>query len=261
MLHQCGWPLRLSSRALESAILARTRIQLLPSHHPSRQTFETAVNLTVGSWSHKLDSLLTEYGLREIPDIAHHSLFTSQELATAICAPDIRKNLVRRFKWDVVRPLFLVIDRQHFQEQLQKAMGCFTVPFSVLSPSSFLFRTEMLAHAGGPATWTHFRVWTLARMTGKWPRLGESAVEFDHSRAWCPHCGISDVDLAHALAECDEVPVSYDHVFGSARRPPRQNSEEVLIFLFGDFIRDSDISLAMQRVCYVGCVLHGEVSA
>ena len=110
--------------------------------------------------------------------------------------------LLRRYRTEVVHPVFQLMEEQHF---LSSAQGHMSIqPWTVaevftLPPADPL---DMLAMDEGPLTWCYYRIWSVVRITGLWPLACIGRPELPATLASCPLCAAQHVDVRHALVEC-----------------------------------------------------------
>ena len=211
LLYQCGWPLRLSSHVIEIALVARARAELLPPTHPTRLVLSYAMANVAPSWPQKLETLLRQYHLQSILTVTACGLFPDTAIAQAERSNEDRKTVLRRYKWENIRPKLLEHDRVFFQEQLSKSIDAFGVPFRQLCPQPFRFQTGMLELTYSDVTWLHFRVWAIVPMTGKLPRLRKQELVLHDTDTHCAFCTIPKADVVHYLCRCQGQHSVYDH--------------------------------------------------
>ena len=110
----------------------------------------------------------------------------------------IRKDMLSVYRHEVVYPAAAAFDQGNFT----RAVASHEWPYasfggSVASSSHLLTRCRW-----DSSTWQHFRVWSAARCTGRFPLPLLGFDFFPRSFACCPLCSSSAADLAHAVCSC-----------------------------------------------------------
>ena len=108
---QCGWALRLSSKIIESAVVALARLRLMPPDHPGARMLRLATSSLARTWLTSVRGLMEEQELpSRIPEIRDSTLFDAEELALAQSSSHTRRQILRRYRMEVVRPVLLERD-------------------------------------------------------------------------------------------------------------------------------------------------------
>jgi hypothetical protein len=63
----------------------------------------------------------------------------------------------------------LEYDQEAFARSCTVSFPAFGVPFSAFMPELRQTSLDLLSHDGSATLWTGFRIWSLVRVTGKWP--------------------------------------------------------------------------------------------
>ena len=182
--------------------MARTRLHVLPQDHPAAVMTHAAGGTLATTWLTKVFELMGAVALPGTPlDIDAHPSFCSR-MAGARADTCTRKQLLKDFRWGVVRPALRDYDRSAFLKAASHIIPKMGIPFTVLQPEPERVPLELLTHDFCPASWRWYRLWAITRMTGRWPLpvLGYSSLpDTLHS---CAACGASDVDVCHAFSSC-----------------------------------------------------------
>ena len=169
------------------------RVELLSDSHPASALFKLLVAHTRCAWLQQILSITHSLGLCGPFRLAECERFPKQN-------PSLRKHVLSIFRKQVLLPMFYRYD-SYDQEQLQ--ISC-SEPLIGLgfSPAEFLFDVTKLEWDTSELLWCwrDFRMWSLVRISGRWPLplLGHSEFPL---QLICPACDIS-VGVLHALLTC-----------------------------------------------------------
>ncbi|CAE8723743.1 unnamed protein product [Polarella glacialis] len=242
---QCGWTMRLGTLMWERAIVGLARIQLYPLTHPAAAMVLLAQESDAVSW---LSVVSRGVCRREfstpIPCIWRCPLFPRELLKQAQTDAQIRRNVLRSYKVNIVRPQLLALDSQAYLKQADKVLFGFGLSFLDLQPGVTIVP---LCVSGNSSTF--FRLWSLARLTGQWPAILYGNQCMVHFLSKCPLCDACDVTVAHALAECHGAVSLYRSLPPQLQFHGRVPVRSVLSVFFSDGFHEEAIS-------YVGKVLH-----
>ena len=196
---QCGWVLRLGTRAIECAIMAAARLLTLPVGHPALTMVEAVSRCWATTWVGVVDVLRKRAGVgtsfEEFEPVAGC-------LEKARNDPAVRKAILRRYRWEVSRPALNLYDRESYMKAATKELPAFDMPFTHFQPLPSRTATELLCCEWGPLSWRYYRVWALGRMTGRWPLPVLGDAEMPAVLQYCAACGACDVDVCHSLLAC-----------------------------------------------------------
>ena len=173
----------------ERALLLKARIQLLPLTHPASRLLEVAQDADVCSWASQVATLQTSprFGA-SIPDIL--AGFPSELIREARASATVRRQLVAKYRTEVVRPVLTDYDRTVFE----RAASVSTWPYIVFQP----------APDGLPEheTWAFYRAWACVRVLGRWPLAVFGAGGLPNLLELCPLCSEPQVEVQHLLSGC-----------------------------------------------------------
>ncbi|CAK0877688.1 unnamed protein product [Prorocentrum cordatum] len=198
---QCGWPLRLGTKFLERALLARARLAVLPLDHPASRAWQASRCLHAPSWVTAVAALAGRLPSPPV-QLDRHPACAGEQLEAARAHPARRRALLEWYRWQVVRPALLEYDRQAFRKAASCVLPALRRSFAELCPGPSLPDWNLLGWESSPNFWKHYRLWAVIRMTGCWPLavLGQGGLPATLSR--CGACGASNVAVDHPLVAC-----------------------------------------------------------
>ena len=98
---------------LEEAIVAKARVWLLPDDHPAAALLLQACGLPCHTWASVVSEAMEDPTLpQEVQEIHKCPLFTLAELNEARSDATVRKAVLKRYQWDIVRPCLMEHDRR-----------------------------------------------------------------------------------------------------------------------------------------------------
>ena len=165
-IKECGWELRLGTLMLEKAFLCLARLQLLPPEHPSRRLVEVALELPCRSSAQDVVCLLNHPGFSSnIPQVHESEICPSDMFLLAYTDSAVRRNILRNYRDNIVRPIPLLYDETNFRTCATKMIPGLQCQFFELESTNDLMKKLL------PAVlhWRVFRIWLMIRMTGQWP--------------------------------------------------------------------------------------------
>ena len=231
---ECGWKLRLGTAMLEKAVLFYNKVLLLPSTHPTRMMLTLALLTPCDTWASRVQSIMRDQRLpHAVPDIISSGIMRSDEKSLVISDPAIRRNVLRRYKWQILRPAFLHVDSQVFTKDATKLLPGLDTTYACLGCYSMRSLSSMLV---SELPWVWIRAWYLVKLTGIWPLGLFSAERGVVEVPCCKHCKAVSIKVRHMLGECPE----------GRRRPTSATSVEDL------FCEQSDHNTFLRHVAYVG---------
>ena len=202
-IQECGWELRLGTLMLEKAFLCLARLQLLPPEHPSRRLLEVALELPCRSWARDVVCLLNHPGFSSnIPQVHESEICPSDMFLLAYTDSAVRRNILRNYRDNIVRPILLLYDETNFGTCATKMIPGLQCQFFELESTNDLMKKLL------PAVlhWRVFRIWLIIRMTGQWPIClyePESNVDVLDE---CPFCFAKLISVRHAILDCPHRP-------------------------------------------------------
>ena len=94
--------------------MARARLAALPVDHPASVAWQASRLLQVPTWE-TASAALGNNLLKAPVQIDLHPLFAGAPLAAARMDPGRRRDLLARYRWEVLRPALVEYDRQAFR--------------------------------------------------------------------------------------------------------------------------------------------------
>ena len=199
---QCGWDMRLGTCLLLELVMMRARIVLLPADHPTARLAACLQTAPCVSWFTQVPALIQEASVHQtLPTLSDCGIFTCQEISAARTDAFLRKQILRKYRQEVIRPILLEHDRRHLAECLSYDIPVFrcsliTLGFYTLSLDWEIFHLET-----PNVMWFNFRAWCLVRITARWPLPLFGFKEFP-LRLTCPACGEPEASIGHLLCQC-----------------------------------------------------------
>ena len=244
----CGWPQSLGSLAWEAAIIALARLYVLPSMHPGTRMLELALNRGRANW---VFVVLDFMNRNQIPDITKAG-FDESSLGEARTDSAERKSLLRRYRWDVVKPKLPTKDAAALGGKAARVIPTFGVPLAALLPPPGRLPTAWLSAPHPPGMWKYFRCWNLTRLTGRWPCSVLGLLDLPYTLGKCPWCSVQDITVLHPFSSCPSAAERRPSGLHVSAVSGLYHDQSISIQLFGD-CRDS-VEL-WQRIAVVGAVL------
>ena len=140
-----------------------------------------------------------------------------------------RKATLKSYRLEVLRPTLLRYDRAAFAKAAMRNLPPFNRSFAALCIFPTPLDPDMLAGEPGPSFWSHYRLWAVARMTGKWPLSVLGGKDHPGLLRRCRACGRRGVSVRHALCACPEFDRERRELF-----PGEPTPDLLLQLLFGD---------------------------
>ena len=241
---ECGWPLRLGSLMLRKATVALARMQLMPHDHPARQLVELAAKTPCNSWVQRVLLEMSNPGpQRHIPPIAKSGICPQAVLEEAMSCRAARKNHLRKYRLQIVRPILESKNQQVYASAAAKmlvGLGCRYQDLGADPHGGWLSGLVV-----SPVKWRHLRTWWLVRVTGCWPCNLFVPESPSSTLAVCPHCRAVDIVVSHAWF-CPKLPVQQGPSSTSAS--PRWTAT-----LFEKGGSSQDVA---SKVTFVGACVH-----
>ena len=253
-LATCGWEMRLGSKILEYAVVARARLFLLPVDHPAARMFSSALMSPAASWATLIKRRMDAARPR-ILDLFEHPSFSQEDVDLARTDKVFRKNVLQRYRWDVVRPCLIETDAARYHKVACNIVQPLGLPFAAFINFPQRLCQQWLSWQPSPGGWIQLRAWALVRITGKWPYtlLGD---DLTASISHCRLCGTLGVVVMHVLVQC---PIAHMELLPCLTQlgiaPHQQNQPLVVLpFLFGVC---EDSTLQWEVIKSVGRVVLG----
>ena len=154
---QCGWTQRLGTMMWERSIITLARIQLFPLDHPAAMMALLAEDSNAPTWySTVRDEMSSNAKGYPIPPICKCTLFPRHLLNQARSDKAIRKNILRRYRLEIVRVKLQHRDTVAFQRDAEKTVFSLNLRFCNLVPSPCIRLNEMHDVDAHPVAWKHF---------------------------------------------------------------------------------------------------------
>ncbi|CAK0840450.1 unnamed protein product [Prorocentrum cordatum] len=237
---QCGWPMRLGTRFLEKALMARARLMVLPGDHQGALMLRAARSLATPTWESAVVALAQRLAPPP-PDLEGHPLFPAALLNEARVSSAARKAILKSYRLEVLRPSLLRYDRAAYAKAAMPILAPFNRSFAALCTFPSPLDLDLLAGEPGPSFWSHYRLWAVARMTGKWPLSVMGGEEHPMHLRRCRACGSHRVSVRHALSACPVLDRERRELFPGDPAP-----DLLLQLLFGD------TTCSITRIQHVG---------
>ena len=248
-----GWQMRLGTRMLESGILALARARLYPVEHPLSSMISLAATSPATTWFTRIKEIMCRVGGEQpLPEIIDCRFLLGDRLAEARADAKARKDLVREYRDQVVRPALAIYDDIAFKGAADKWLHPLECPASDVIPCLDRLPMEYFGIEFAGLTHTWLQIWSLVRITGAWPLPLFGAAKFADTLPACPGCGSPDVTITHVLCVCSGAAQDRGHFLVRAMPPSRCDGPVLLRALFGQAPLPGQRALHIQ---YVGTVL------
>ena len=238
-IRQCGWTQRLGTLMIERAMLCFTRLQLFPPEHPSRLLLEAALSVPCVSWATDAKCLfsLTEVSLH-IPHVHECGLFPADILQLALTDSAVRRNVLKTYRNQILRPLLREYDDFHTEACKFKLLPGLRCKYVELQDDDMLM-TKLLPVV---IHWRLLRIWLLVRVTGQWPLCLYWPEDNTDVLDACPFCEQKQILVDHAFLECPYMP-----------NPPAGVRTPNCRSLFNEGLEGP---LMQMAICHVGRCVH-----
>ena len=249
----CGWDHRLSSRVLEYAFLARARLFLLPPEHAGPQMLRLAMSLCAPCWASEVKALMASASAAgAIKDVEDCGAFSEETLALARRDRDVRRAVLKQYRWSHVRPALLEQDLRVFDTAAAAHIPVLGVPFALLSPFPGPLPLFLFGDCFVPQSWRWFRCWALVRMSGRWPAVLVGSDDMPFVLDCCPLCGAEFVYVVHPLFECPAFATQFQDLRKRFQLPARTDRPALVITLFA---ATTDLVFAAACIEFVGSAI------
>ena len=196
---ELGWKLRLGTSMLVKSVVFFNKILLLPDCHPAKAMLRLGLSFPCDSWATRVKAIMQDERLREpIPSIWQWGGIPEGLLQVASTDLAVRKNVLKRYKTEVVLPMFMALDQAAYEEAAARTLPGLSCLFSSLSTERGRL-IDVLLSIGPELPWRSVRIWWLIRLTGKWPvplfATGNCAITLP----CCNTCGLLEIPVGHVL--------------------------------------------------------------
>ncbi len=235
LLLQCNWPYRLSTRVIEEAVVALARLRVLPEDATGSRMLQAAQAHGTCTWLQKMQSVLNMSVLPEpIAEIHLHAAFGAEALSSARACSEFRRQLLRRYRLQAVRPILHAVDLQYFNAKTCLPLHALNLVFSDFHRVGARWCRSMRDIDLGSDPWVKFRCWAVIRCTGRWPLCVYGHHELPRAMSTCPFCDASEVGIDHPLLGCPGTVVFYVLLRSVVDVPARNNGPAFLAALFSE---------------------------
>ena len=175
----------------------------------------------------------------------------------------VRKSLLKRYRWEVVRPVLLRHDRHVYDRAANKLLPAIGMPFKRFSPTVERLPLQLFENNVDDRVWKRYRCWAIARVTGRWPLCVLGRVQCPIVLQMCSGCRARDITICHALCECSATAALYKgwRYDGMRCGEGRTNTQGFLTALFRPETSRMEevidyVGAALLRCADVGQLLH-----
>ena len=190
----------------ERAIMTRARVLLLDLEHSANRMLRLAMDNGVPSWARKVEAIMNSPKFSAcIPEVTSAPGVSEVLVKAARSDKLVRKKILSDYKWSVVRPILWDYDHRAFMLASGVILPGLGMPFSVFAPVLRPVPLELLNQDGSANLWTGYRLWSLVRVSGRWPLPVYRGDQLPVDLPACPLCGMSEVAVDHALCDCTSL--------------------------------------------------------
>jgi hypothetical protein len=180
------------------------KLQLLPTSHPVRRLVQIADQLPCDSWVRSVRHAMADPRLSSaIVDIHSSDIAPADIMTLALVDPAVRRNVLRKYKLDIVRPLLQEIDGKQFEKDAGRYLPAFDCLYSDLSSDHGRLMVVLLNR---DIPWRLLRLWLLVRLTGQWPVSMYVPGPLLNELPMCRACGQEHILVSHVLGSCAALP-------------------------------------------------------
>ena len=249
---QCGWKYRLGTTLAIEVVMTLARLEFLRRDHPLRILHQTLAASTAHTWWDKAKDWLSGLVLPwPCPSILECGMFTRLDIEEAQGDSQLRQRLLKRYRQDIVLPLFTEFDRIHFFVAASRPLEGFgwsplqlnlmPVDWASLIHCDFFQETYSAAYV---------QCWALVRSSARWPLplfgLPNSFPLYHTCR-----CGEADATVKHVLCHCPCTAwCSLAVHFCDSLAPGRQEPAMFLRFLFDPPLEGRRFEVVASYVFY-----------
>ena len=250
---QCGWEQVMSTKIIEEAIMALAKLQVLPATHPAARMLEVASQMSARTWRTSVLGLMADAQLPwHIPAIVDPQVCMAQELEEARQDRFARKKVLVNYRRTWVRPALVDACRARY-EKAASALSLYAgLSFLDLQPFEAALSFDLLDIDLGSKTWSFFRMWAVARLTGCWPLRSVHGFTTAATLPSCPLCGELFIALTHCLCLCPGTE-RFNLKLGGAAEYSRNDKGSTLKAVFGPA---HDKEMRARQIEYVcACIM------
>ena len=253
----CGWSLRLGSRMWEYACVARARALLMPINHPVTRLLHIASALPFWTWPVMIKRFMEgEHLPRVIQDITACSNFCAAELEQARSDKVLRRTLLKRYRWEVVRPVLQDYDGAKYTRAAKVTIQPWGATFLEFVPTLAPLPQQLTLAVGVPAMRVWQRIWNIVRLYGCWPDCVHGGEELSFLQTTCKLCGAFSVDVSHAVCECPGTLQWYAELAQEHNVARRAHVRQLALQLFGPC---PIVSERLAHIAFVGQAIHARM--
>jgi hypothetical protein len=230
---QCGWEFRLGTKAIEEAIMAVARLQVLPALHPAAVLYHICQASTAPAFLSHVRALMARISPgRILPGLLDYAPCASRALEAMACSA-MRREVLSAYRWQVVRPAMRAYDEAHFHSSSAKELPGLGVSYNFFQASPRCLPSSLTSADLLPATICHFRTWALVRITGQWPLSAMGGEGLLEVLPLCSLCRSQDCHVLHALADCPGTLSTFFNIVSVCPGLRRDNKRALVYALFG----------------------------
>ena len=159
--------------------------------------------------------------------------------------------MLRRYRWEVVRPRIAARDLHEYLEACSKAIPVLGVSYAMLEPNPGKLSIDMLNIDVAPGAWRNYRAWAVIRISGRWPAPVWGSQAFPLAVDLCPFCHDSQITVLHPLFSCPHFSAAYVCIQRRWGLPDRSRQADAIFALFG---RTCDVERLRDVIHFVGSV-------
>ena len=153
-----------------------------------------------------------------------------EDVEAATKSAAARKAVLRRYRWEVVRPAMREYDQKAFAAAADNIIPALGTTFRALQPGARLHSGAELAMEVAPLL---YRLWAVCRFTGCWPLQAVGGEDMPRELVKCDACGGAQVPVSHAFCACEGTLALFRALQADAVVPSRESEMEVVMALFG----------------------------
>ena len=191
---------RMGSKFVQRTILARARLQCLPTNSPVYSILRGASNVTGSTWMDDVKDMAQDYGI--VPGSAQEFNAFSALSEDQRRNPEVRRRAVKRWKHQIVMPRIWRKEEIWFREQLASLAVEGHLPLMHVLPIRQPFPCCVRWAHWGKTMWRFYRARSIARVSGAVPLVCWGNSSNPKMIDTCPLCRRREVSLNHVLGEC-----------------------------------------------------------
>jgi len=162
---------------------------------------ECALALPGGTWVHAVLRFMHSTQ-PPIPSLLEAQVCPAEILASALNDKNIARNIVRKYRMQVVQPRLAIVDDKEYEVAATKVLPGLGCSYQDLCPIRTNHAWFDLVGYLPPTAWDTAKIWNFVRMTGLWPLSLFIQSEPVPNLSVCPLCGqTSKLQNKHAPEE------------------------------------------------------------